>query len=61
MGNYDFSQHGLAQFIFNTSSLVYYIVLPEKPNDFTSILSQYIANLSMSIELPPNSGYGPTY
>lgn len=61
MGNYDFSQPGLAQFIFNASSLVYYIILPEKSNDFKSILTQYIAKLSTPIELPPDSGYGPTY
>jgi hypothetical protein len=61
MGNYDFGQPGIAQFIFNTSSLVYYIILPEKPNDFKSILTQYITQLSTPIELPPDAGYGPTY
>lgn len=61
MGSYDFSQPGTAQFIFNSSSLVYYIILPDQPNDFKSILSQYVAELSSPIELPPDAGYGPTY
>jgi alpha-D-xyloside xylohydrolase len=60
MGSYDFTTPGRAQFIFNSSSLVYYIILPTANNDLKSILSQYIS-LSAPIELPPDSGYGPTF
>ena len=60
MGTYDFSQPGRAEFNFNTSSLVYYIILPKRPNDYKSILTAY-ADLSNTIDMPPDSGYGPIF
>ncbi|KAI9690866.1 MAG: hypothetical protein M1822_008485 [Bathelium mastoideum] len=60
MGSYDFSTPGQVQYIFNSSSLVYYIILPESAGDFKSILSQYTA-LSAHIEMPADTGYGPTF
>ena len=59
MGSYDFTQPGSSQFIFNTSSLVYYIILPKSPGDMKSILTAY-AELSNTIFMPPDSSYGPT-
>lgn len=60
MGSFNFSQPGTAEFIFNTSSLVYYIILPETPGNYKSILTAF-AGLSNTIEMPPDSGYGPTF
>lgn len=61
MGSYDFKAPFHGQFIFNTSSLVYYIILPEgSPTNFKSILSQY-TKLSARIEMPPDSAFGPTF
>ena len=60
MGNFDFTSPDYAQFIFNTSSLVYYIILPSTPGDYKSIITAY-AGLSNTIELPPDSGYGPIF
>ncbi|CAJ2509967.1 Uu.00g058670.m01.CDS01 [Anthostomella pinea] len=60
MGSFDFSQPGSAQFVFNTSSLVYYVVLPETTGDYKSLLTAF-AGLSNTIEMPPDSGYGPTF
>lgn len=60
MGSFNFSEPGTAQFIFNSSSLVYYVILPETPGDYKSILTAY-AGLSNTIEMPPDSGYGPTF
>lgn len=60
MGSFDFTTPGNAQFIFNTSSLVYYIILPASPGDLKSIIQIY-ASLSSTIEMPPDSGYGPTF
>lgn len=60
MGSFDFTTPGQAQFIFNTSSLVYYITLPTSPGNYKSILETY-TGLSSRIELPPDSGYGPTF
>ena len=60
MGSYNFSVPGQAQFIFNTSSLVYYIILPTTKNGFKSIIKQYTA-LSARSEIPPTSGLGPTF
>lgn len=60
MGSFNFSSPGTGEFIFNTSSLVYYIIMADSPGDFKSILSAY-AELSASIEMPPDSGYGPTF
>jgi alpha-D-xyloside xylohydrolase len=61
MGSFDFKTPGQAEFIFNTSSLTYYIILPGKEGDFKSIVSQYVAGLSETITMPPDSGYGPTF
>ncbi|KAF2662834.1 glycoside hydrolase family 31 protein [Lophiostoma macrostomum CBS 122681] len=62
MGSYDFTTAGSAQFIFNSSSLVYYIILPSESssNPFKSIITQYTA-LSARSEMPPTSGLGPTF
>ncbi|KAF1993805.1 glycoside hydrolase family 31 protein [Amniculicola lignicola CBS 123094] len=60
MGSYDFSTPGEVQFIFNSSSLVYYIILPTSPNNFKSIIEQY-TGLSARSEVPPISAYGPTF
>lgn len=60
MGTYDFSQPGTAEFTFNTSSLVYYIILPRTPHDYKSLLTAY-ADLSNTIYMPPDSSYGPIY
>ncbi|KAI9707856.1 MAG: hypothetical protein M1820_004462 [Bogoriella megaspora] len=60
MGSFDFTTPGQAQYVFNTSSLVYYIILPQSKGDFKSIISQY-TGLSAHIELPPDTGYGPTF
>jgi alpha-D-xyloside xylohydrolase len=60
MGSFDFTTPGQAQFIFNTSSLVYYIILPSSPGNYKSIIEEYTA-LSSRIEMPPDSGYGPTF
>ncbi|KAL9087722.1 MAG: hypothetical protein Q9165_006489 [Trypethelium subeluteriae] len=60
IGSYDFTVPGQVQYIFNSSSLVYYIILPETPGNFKSIISQYTA-LSAHIELPADTGYGPTF
>ncbi|KAF2118279.1 glycosyl hydrolases family 31-domain-containing protein [Lophiotrema nucula] len=60
MGSYDFKTAGEAQFIFNTTDLVYYIILPTSKNDFKSIIEQY-TELSARSEMPPTSGLGPTF
>jgi alpha-D-xyloside xylohydrolase len=60
MGSYDFTQPGSAEFIFNTSSLDYYIILPKTHGDMKSILAAY-AELSSTIYMPPDSSYGPTF
>ncbi|KAF4631457.1 hypothetical protein G7Y89_g6670 [Cudoniella acicularis] len=60
MGSFDFATPGQAQFIFNTTSLVYYIIQPDSPGDYKSIIQQYTA-LSSRIEMPPDSGYGPIF
>lgn len=61
MGSYNFKSAGEAEFIFNTSSLTYYIIFPEKDGDYKSIIQQYVAGLSETITMPPDSGYGPTF
>jgi alpha-D-xyloside xylohydrolase len=60
MGFFNFTTPGQAEFIFNTSSLVYYIILPASLNDYKSIIEEY-TGISSRIELPPDSGYGPTF
>lgn len=60
MGSYDFSTAGAAQFIFHSTSLVYYIILPESEGDFKSVLTQY-ARLSSTVQMQAVSGYGPTF
>lgn len=60
MGSYDFRTQGDAQFIFNTSSLVYYIILPRNKGGLKSIIEQY-TELSARSEVPPTSGLGPTF
>jgi len=60
MSSWNFTQPGQAEFIFNSSSLVYYVILPRSPGDYKSILEAYIS-LSAAIEMPPDSSYGPTF
>ena len=60
MGSFDFATPGQAQFIFNTSSLTYYIIQPKAPGDYKSIIQEF-TSLSSRIELPPDSGYGPEF
>lgn len=60
MGSYNFSQPGEAQFIFNSSSLVFYVILAESKDNPASILTKY-AKLSNTIRMPPDSSYGPTF
>ncbi|KAF2013491.1 glycoside hydrolase family 31 protein [Aaosphaeria arxii CBS 175.79] len=60
MGSYDFTTPGEAQFIFNTSSLLYYIILPKEQGDIKSIIEQY-TELSSRSEIPSTSGLGPTF
>ena len=60
MGSFDFTTPGQAQYIFNASTLVYYIILPSSPGNYKSIIEEYTA-LSSRIEMPPDSGYGPTF
>jgi alpha-D-xyloside xylohydrolase len=61
MGSYDFATASHAQFLFNSSTLVYYIILPQgSSSNFKSILTQYMT-LSAKIEMPPDSAYGPTF
>jgi alpha-D-xyloside xylohydrolase len=60
MSSWNFSEPGTAEFIFNSSSLVYYIILPAEPGGYKSILTAY-AGLSNTIEMQPDSGYGPTF
>ena len=40
MGSFDFTNPGQAQFIFNTSSLIYYIITPASPRDYKSIIEE---------------------
>lgn len=58
MGLFNFSTPGSTRFVFNTTSLTVYVILPTAPHDYKSILSQHIA-LSAPISLPPDSAYGP--
>jgi alpha-D-xyloside xylohydrolase len=62
MGSYDFKNTpNRGQFTFNSSNLVYYIILAKgAPTNIKSILSQYM-ELSAKIEMPPDSAYGPTF
>ncbi|KAL1633961.1 hypothetical protein SLS56_002552 [Neofusicoccum ribis] len=58
MGLFDFSMPDSSRFVFNSSSLTIYVILPTAPNDYKSILTQYGA-LSSYIFMPPDSAYGP--
>ena len=60
MGSYNFKQPGAAEFIFNSSTLVYYIIVPKERNDFKSIMTAY-AELGNTIYMPPDSAYGPNF
>ena len=61
MGTYSFTTPGTAEFTFNTSSLVYYIILPHtSQKDYKSLLEAY-AGLSNTIAMPPDTAYGPIY
>jgi alpha-D-xyloside xylohydrolase len=60
MGSFDFTKQGEAQFIFETNNLTYYIILPASAGNYKSILEEY-TGISSRIQLPPDSGYGPTF
>jgi alpha-D-xyloside xylohydrolase len=61
MGSFDFTKPYHCQFIFNSSTMVYHVILPKGPRtNFKSILTQYL-NISSRIEMPPDSAYGPTF
>ncbi|CZR56628.1 uncharacterized protein PAC_06517 [Phialocephala subalpina] len=60
MGAFDFTTPNMATFNFNTSSLTYYIILPEKEGSFKSVIREY-TELSARIEMPPDSAYGPNF
>lgn len=60
MGSFNFSQPGQAQFIFNSSSLVFYVILADNVHDPASVLSTY-SKLSNTIGMPPDSSFGPTF
>ncbi|KXT18716.1 hypothetical protein AC579_2695 [Pseudocercospora musae] len=62
MGSFNFSVSGHAQFIFNTSSLVYYIIQSDHKVDqsLKGILKDY-ATISNTIGMPPDSSFGPTF
>ncbi|TAQ91313.1 hypothetical protein B7494_g295 [Chlorociboria aeruginascens] len=60
MGSFDFSSPTVAQFIFNTSSLTYYIIVPKDNGDYKSIIKEYMG-LSAKIEMPPDSAFGPVF
>lgn len=58
MGKFDFSDSEKTEFVFNSTSLSFYIILPESPRDVKSILTQY-GKLSSTIFMPPDSAFGP--
>lgn len=60
MGGFDFTTPGEAKFVFNSSSLVYYIILPQEGEGLKSVIEQY-TGLSSRSEMPPTSGLGPTF
>ncbi|KAF2253539.1 glycoside hydrolase family 31 protein [Trematosphaeria pertusa] len=60
MGSYDFTTPGEVQFVFNSTSLVYYIILPKGDGSLKSIIEQY-TEISARSEMPPTSGLGPTF
>lgn len=61
MGSFAFTESGSgsAQFVFNTSTLTYYVIAPAEENDFKSIIRDY-TGLSARGVMPPDSAYGPT-
>ncbi|KXS98561.1 hypothetical protein AC578_4322 [Pseudocercospora eumusae] len=62
MGSFNFSVSGHAQFIFNTSSLAFYIIKSDHKNGHSlkGILEDY-ATISNTIGMPPDSSFGPTF
>ncbi|KAH7125968.1 glycosyl hydrolases family 31-domain-containing protein [Dactylonectria macrodidyma] len=61
MGSYSFSDDELeVKFVFNTTALVYYIILPSEEGDVKSILRQY-AKLTDRSALWPSRSYGPMF
>ncbi|EME79180.1 glycoside hydrolase family 31 protein [Pseudocercospora fijiensis CIRAD86] len=62
MGSFNFSVPVHPQFIFNTSSLVYYIIKSDRKNEhgIKGILEDY-AKISNTIGMPPDSSFGPTF
>ena len=60
MRSYSFEAPGDAQFIFNSSSLTYYVILPKNSGGLKSVIEQY-TELSARSEVPAVSGLGPTF
>lgn len=60
MSSWNSTQPGHAEFIFNASSLVYYVILPQAQGDYKSIIEAYIS-FSAANEMPPDTSYGPTF
>lgn len=61
MGSYSFSSEDQeVQFIFNTTELVYYVILPTEEGDIKSILKQY-ASLTDTTALWSPTSYGPLF
>lgn len=61
MGSYSFSDADKTiRFIFNTTNLDYYLILPEKENDIKSLLGQH-SRLSTNTALWSSKAYGPMF
>lgn len=60
MGSYDFANDQSVRFIFNTTQLTYYIIMPKEKNDMKSLITQY-AGLSDTTALWSPKAYGPMF
>lgn len=61
MGSFDFTTPGTGRFVFNTSSLSYYIIQPTGGQSLYKTILQEYTELSARIEMPPDSAYGPNF
>lgn len=60
MGSYNFDNDKSVGFIFNSTQLTYYIIMPKEENDFKSLITQY-AHLSDTTALWSPKAYGPMF
>lgn len=60
MGSYNFDNDKSVEFIFNSTQLTYYIIMPKEKNDFKSLITQY-AHLSDTTALWSPKAYGPMF